>query len=659
MSSAVCYRHQVAGLPWVWRILTVLIASGVFHACKNSYSALEPEANKDLRVLITINAFEKKAIAGHGNSALRYDLSRVFSAEQSTDAWLLTYSRKTIIEAFPGLSEFTNEEIAEILVPRVDGTGGFPAPEADAVLQVSQINRDSNNISYSPSTWNQWLQFVQEKKASTLRFQLQSEIGCPAGEAQLRVFKRSQPAVVCTVHRGTDCGWKFLDCSADQQSEICNSSATQGEFLQQPNGDLLIGELTCSAQAVNTSPDGLSEIWECTAGVCGNTSVTLASQETPLLTEPSAPSTPWLAVHQLEHQASFSEGDAVYDGKKDVVLTGYEDNANALRFRSYRWIRSQGNTDTVEQREISVQEQVSIDKKDYTKLRSLWMRKDHSAAILNGQDMSYFLRNDSTVSGQISFGKPLKIQHDQSANNLSLSSNPEFVPSVQVLGRFYGVTDQGIAVFDDTSMSVLHTTPSSAGLTFDANQYRMFVGQLNQQEQLVVCALLPPRFDSCGSLLYLFDATANYLGQRSLGGPMKTLAEDLKAIFEKSDFTLGRCNLGETDCELEGDTIYIPAINANSTGASEGLRLSSKSFGGTDDGSTFSSILAVTYGSFAGVVDLGSGLSTAIEIEGHGLIELLAVITNDLAAGNWLLVQGQDKILAPQWVYIPTLRNTK
>jgi len=617
-------------------------------ACQPDFSVVEPANDGDIRFLLTHNALETQITVAHSGQALQYDLSKAFSASQVTQTWLFTYKRETLITAFPLLATFSNEEIADQLLPTTDDPDGFRPPPADSLYQLSELKDNTTSIQYAPITWTAWEQSSNRNAALRFRFKIDPSIGCPWGPSSLRLFRQFSSNQTCTVNRDAYCRWQMDSCALEDQKRICGEIALSQETVQTARGNLKIGDVECAETPLSSDVFGLSKLWSCEPGVCNDQIVNLAIQEAP----------PSKATHHTEHQSRFPTSDAVYTGQKDTILTAYNDGDSQIGLRSYRWVRA-WLIDVVEQKDLNLPLNNRVVKADYSILRSLQVKPDFSVIVLNGLGISYIIKNRRSDSTSFNLEAPIVFRHSQVASEkLTMSSNAELVPSGSGTNRVYGVTTRGLSVFDDSTLQLIHTTTLSAGLDFSTSRYQIHVGDEQGKERIVVCAIRLLNFttDTCGPKVYVFDDQAKLIAIRSLPGSFRTLVNGYEAIFSTDEFVLGQCSLADSDCENSMKTYFVPSIGGAGISSLFDLSVQFNSVSQTRDSNSSYPTLAISFENNVGALDLRSGFSTATEIVDHSRLELLGVISNDLETANWLLVQEISKSKSPQWIYVPTQR---
>lgn len=625
--------------------------------CEANYSVLEPPSDGDIRILLTHNALETKSTVAHAQQPLRYDLSKAFAANQTTQVWLFSYRRETLTSAFPLLADFSNEEIADLIQPQNRTDEGFDAPVADSVYQLDEVSSSSSNIYYAPRTWTRWLQVTKDTPKLGFRFRFDPKLGCPWGPNTLRFFRIDQVYKVCSVARDAFCRWQIEDCSSDIQEGLCAALSDDRPPVQVASGQLRIGDLECASMNIDAKTLGLQNAWSCQAGICADERVELGIQEDPALDPIS--SKPWTASHQTAHQSLFPSSWSVYASQENTVIAAYHDDGQQVKLRSYRWIRDQGSEDALEQQDLVLPSAASILKKDYIQMSSLKIKEDLSLLILNGKNISYIIDNQSSDSAPFILQAPRILRHSEIENRADrLSDQAELVASGVESRRLYGVSDHGLVIFDVDSLKPVFSTSVSAGLDFSGSRQHIMIGKFQGEERILVCPIHLLNFstDTCGPKIYIFDTTAKLIDEKQLPGPLRTVIDGYEAIFSYGNFVLGQCALSDSDCENNMQIYYAPPRPSASVTAPQKLGVFFNSWSQTRDSKSAHPVLAISYSDHVGVLDLSSGLSTATRVAGQSRFRLLSIISNDIETENWLLVQESSKVNPPQWIHVPTHR---
>ncbi|MCB9651673.1 MAG: hypothetical protein H6730_34520 [Deltaproteobacteria bacterium] len=246
--------------------------------------AVEDLGDADLRVVVARTGARAEARALNLQAPYRYELEPlgdVFERGDNLRIWVLGFKLDTLTTAFPALANRGLDDVLSRLSPGVGtaGPGRYASPAPDRVLFATVSADSPDDVPYEIKPWDQVAADV------ALYFELPGEQACPPVGVVVRAFRRDDPSRACIYTRNQTCEW--FHSTEDRCPDETRIFGGTGTIVQHPDGRLLIGSAECSRASAESGGGRRGETY---AYRCGDHIIGV--QEQPL----DALGVPWIPV---------------------------------------------------------------------------------------------------------------------------------------------------------------------------------------------------------------------------------------------------------------------------------------------------------------------------------------------------------------------------
>jgi hypothetical protein len=172
-------------------------------------------------------------------------LGDAFTGARTAQVWILGYQLDDLRRTFPALGGRSPTEVARLLTPMIDATGGAALPRTDALL-CGELDADGGTtIAYQRCDWSRWqsggvqirLGFPPELVCGALSV---SRIEAPSGVNLLGVAAISGDAAMVAAADGLDLVLLRLDGDVLQQVAVIGRAPLQGRMSWDPVTETVI-----------------------------------------------------------------------------------------------------------------------------------------------------------------------------------------------------------------------------------------------------------------------------------------------------------------------------------------------------------------------------------------------------------------------------------
>lgn len=586
-------------------VLVALVIASASCGRETRFVAREPNSDADVRVVVALaSTGQRSVVALTRDEPFSFALEDVFTADaESLRVYVWAYSLASLSEQFPGLVGRSAAEVAGLLSPALGAREpGAYAPPDPLRVSTARFTRDaSSDVTYEQLD----AASIADDPSLELVFRLGAAAACPPGQARLRLFRRGDPGRVCPLARNDACVWEPVDGACDHLPVI---------FGRDLPTDVRIREVP--PRTLSIEPDG------------GDALVCVASTEVELGESrawvcPGAAREDFVAIQDVVGDAGGEPWSPEPKGASNLGADGVMARAwrGALHARvegarvSMSRLEAEDALDVyplsrvVESTEVGLE----IQSASVGPLRRLTsnrvVQNADDQVVLHGALGTVVILGDHDVSAS----KPLTFYRTPIA--ISAAALPRArlrgdVVSGPVAG-IYAVVDTGIVVLRADADSVNATSETPAGLvTFTATSAPHVVAVRKGTDERVVVWLddgTLHSFDgsgmlrvSCalpeGDLLTVIDGPR--VVRRAAGERFVLELVDLGAIEDEG----GNCS-----AERFVKTFLVPAMTQAAAGQLEvdanGWSLLAER-----------ELLLYRHGRWAGVLDLATGASQAVEL---------------------------------------------
>lgn len=246
--------------------------------------AVEDLGDVDLRVVVARAGAQAEARVLRIEAPYRFEvepLADVFGRGDNLRIWVLGFKLETITAAFPALADRGLDDVITRLQPALGapGPGRYAAPTPDAVLFATVTEDSPEDVAYGAKAWGDVAADV------ALNFALPGDQACPPVGVVVRAFLREDPSRACIYTRKDTCEWARP--AADRCPDEARVFGASGTIVQRPDGALDVGATQCSPVEAE---DGGGRRGETRAYRCGDHLVGVQEQPRDAL------GSPWLPV---------------------------------------------------------------------------------------------------------------------------------------------------------------------------------------------------------------------------------------------------------------------------------------------------------------------------------------------------------------------------
>lgn len=588
--------------------LTILTAAGC--GGESRFVATEPAEGADVRIVLALaSTGEKKIEALARDAPFTFPLAEPFAAGGRVRIYALHFTNAALAEAFPPLAGRGPEEVAAALAPSFGetGPGRYSFPEPLAVLRAELDADASGTVGYEEISLDRMLQDPD----STFALSLDAEIACAPGENQLRAFNRADPSRVCLFERRADCSWSS-ERSCDDLSRIFDRPLEDTSQLREarPSGlDVEPGGLRCTE--VPELVLGESRSWVCP----GATSSTFVSiQDVPKLSSGA----PWAPALELTHEvgeaglvAQAARGGLfAYALGSDIRLHHFEGGEQGMEVQPLR-TPSGANAFTLYIPAVPTGAEVAVG--NLVRMSANGIESNEDLVVVHGDRGTYVLVGNHGVSTseynpRAFYQTPIPIEPAE----LTLRGPVVVGPKTTI----FGVVESGVAVLrvEGSAVRKFGETPAGSLELTAADEPNLHVVAKGSEERAVVWTR--------EGKVYAFDATgALRLSDCTLEGDLLIAIEGPRIVRRPAGerFVLEVIDLAPLEDEPEGtrpsscrearlSTRYL--LPPSEEGAVGTISVEPSAYLPLGD----RPMLAYSYGRSAGVLDLATGASQAVEL---------------------------------------------
>lgn len=287
----------------------------------------------ELRIILTRTEQTSEVRALGIDTPYRYEaepLDTVFDREDALEVTVFGFTRAQLLVAFPGLGDRSTAEIIEILGPELGppAPGRYAPPAPEAVL-TARLEADSpSDFDYEPLAWDA----ARSREDLQFAFALPAEIACAPVESPMRVFNRAEPSTVCIYARNAECEWTSGGCP--DTAAVFGAPLPAGQTIREtPARALSFGAEVC--EPLSETEPGETRAWRCGGEIVAAQEQVASAEGGPWLVEQGTPlSTPELAApHRFEQSVRGLLIAAEQDGA--VVLRRLEMKEGAANYHSF------------------------------------------------------------------------------------------------------------------------------------------------------------------------------------------------------------------------------------------------------------------------------------------------------------------------------------
>ncbi len=642
-----------------------LIALLLGASCGAGVTAVEPTEGSVLRVIATFADGEMEISSLVGDAAFKKNIERLRSDSRTMEVWVFGYSMATLAGTYPGLDGVLPEDLKLRVVPRLGTTPeGHVPPDADVVLTTTIDDGSGTSIEYDTKTWGEWEAASLDSARAPFVFDLPQSIGCPDRDRTFRLFALDDPAGACPGQRSPACGLRIESACTSRLAAIC-PNATPTSVVELPSGQLQIGEATCSAIDRPSDRAGISKVWQCAAGVCGDGEVTIAVQDMQM-TKLGSDDVPWVPTVGL-HQVNLSN-DLPFGGEYYATARGALYGAPGSN--NTRFLRLEMDLLGSPPEETATDDRlVTVDPANMQNTRPIVLRNDELGAlrrmsvddmnsylVIQGSKRTYLLLEDEQPRDEFGFLPAVELIHGR------LFTGTRRRVGELVSGRLFGRTRVYAAVADglaniegaDVSRIAAATANGTGPSLSTTVPHRVTVVLDGGVERVVICERegidldpeqRPPMTAMCSTnTVHVYADNTNHDFDATVPGEILAIADGLRVVYRSptNAFELGICELRAGGCDAPtgptGRRYLVPPSDSRGGALIEVQRDGLITIQGKE-------MLAYSYGKYVGMLDLATGFSTAAAPTRAtgGSHKRIATVAFESILGTKAWVVGQDE----------------
>lgn len=584
---------------------SVALATVLCGCAKESrFVAVEPNADADLRVVIATASTGQKAVAALGrDQPFDFALKDVFAVEGATfRVYVYAYTLAQLAAEYPALEGRSVVDVQALLSPAVgEAAAGAYEPPAPLRVVTTLIDPESaGDVTYEEIS----LSSARDDPNARLVFRLPAAVACAPGERTFRVFSRVEPARVCLFSRSAGCGWVPAgDTCADLESIFEHTFDTGVELRELPPKTLAAsdGSLTCAG--TSDVARGESRTWLC-PGASGATFVALQDTATAKDGSPWVPSLttrPALARRSLLARAPRGAMYASDEGSVNLTLARME-------------VKDSLQLDELVFLQDNQAPKLQVARSAIGELRRLTANAaidtNEDQVVIDGDAGTVVLRGDHAVNASINnlafYHPPVPIGTDV----LPLARRRGDVISGP-LDAVFALVDTGVMVLRASVDQVTKVGETPAGQVDLAGAGPLsFSAVKNGASERAIAW-------SADGHVWVFDGSgAALVSDCQLDGQLLAVIDGPRMVrrppgerFVLDLVDLAPAENGAASCREERlvTRYLVPASDQDAEGE---LTVDASSHVAGDGRET----LLYQYGAWAGVLDLGTGLSSAVEL---------------------------------------------
>lgn len=615
----------------------VSLAAALF-ACgdKTSFVAIEPNADADLRVAITIPGGGVKQIRVLArDEPLVYPLHEVFSRDgRDLRVVIVALARAELDRAYPALKNRALEEVKNLLRPAFGAPepGGYPIPKPLRILTARIASSGPADVIYKEVSATE----LQADTEARFVFKLPPEIACAPGENALRIFARRDPSRVCAFQRDATCTWlRQPDMPCPHLADIFGRPVDANMRLFEAPPGTLRGQGS-DPSCVQTADRELGESrrFDCGAGSL------ISVQETPRAVNDA----PWVPVRKGSTR-SFGAGGVFVEAKRGSLYAYAMDGVVLL---SRMTVLATGELDPYDVRYQIPGAGPRLRVTGVGMLQRLSTNSRRDMVVVDGTAGTAILIKDDNVGADNnelpSFYK-FPIDVPASVNPVASRTGHVVAASGTTL---LALVQNGIAALALAGAVVTKTAETPPGVvSFTRDDEPKIVVVKKRGEDRAIVWLKDGR-------LFVFDASgAIKLSGCRLEGKIMTATDNMMLVRRPAGerFILELLDLAQAEdagvCTTSAVRYFVPPNSQNVTGT---IELDVDAFTSSNN-RTF---LRYQYDRDAGLLDIGTGLSQAIPLPAASQISLL--FEDQGGIGIWGLFAPRDRPTFDQ-VAIPILKT--
>jgi hypothetical protein len=589
--------------------------SAALFACSESYLAIEPPS--DLRVIVTQSGSSTSIAALASSLPFELQLNGTMRVQ------MFPYRLSTLTAAFPALSGKSAEQVATALAPILGSSAdSFDPPAPFTVLTATVSSGSATDVHYVESSW--------DPAHPPFSFRLAPSLACPQAGHGFRLFRTDDVGRSCAGTYSAGCRLMLADsCDAAARGSICQGT----ELRALPAGGLSIDRApACDASPLPTSTTtlGISERWSCPAETCAKETIHLAVIDDAVTFSSLTSSMAW----------AISAGDPIPVGGASSVFSG----GVFTRVQSTA-LYAFGKSGFVEIAQLGRMAHDGVD-----------LLEQGTGTLVIGPNAGQPLRLSIGSGGDF-----LVLTTDQGSwvieyradaqHPLSYQAPAPIDPSVfqgrtptgemvadGASNRIFAVMTDGIAVLDvsfgSAGQPAFTLEPAQAGgPLLSAPPYALsVVPSSSGLERLVVCAHHGGGTLCSDSEVWVFDTSGALQYQRALPGPLALVIDEQHAMLRPDGhaFELVSCSLSGPCGDNDRKRYLIPPLVAASM--TQTISVARDAFLNLGDAAS-SQLLAFAANGAIGMLDLGSGASSELQIDPPGTSRAAPVLYLGLPAG--------------------------